>query len=154
MLDAHNGLFAATFPAPTLVQMFLVVHCLWTGVMGVLCTWDPSFSPITENGVFKRDGSKDKILHPNVRGACSVRGGSMFLTTAGALHFGTRETYLVAMAAACWREAYDCIELLRCTKRGHVIVLRVWRSPFGPQPPLVVFLLLNLLAMWAILTAD
>ena len=63
MLDAHNGLFAATFPAPTLVQMFLVVHCLWTGVMGVLCTWDPSFSPITENGVFKRDGSKDKILH-------------------------------------------------------------------------------------------
>ena len=64
MLDAHNGLFAATFPVPTLVQMFLVVHCLWTGVMGVLCTWDPSFSPITENGVFKRDGSKDKILHP------------------------------------------------------------------------------------------
>jgi hypothetical protein len=32
-------------------------------------------------------------------------------------------------------------------------VLRVWSSPFGPQPPLIVFLLLNVLAMWAILTA-
>ena len=152
MVDYHNGLFAADFQVPTLVQVFFVIQCLWTGVMGVLCTYDPTWSPITENGVFKRD--KETFVHPNVRGAWNVRGGSMFFVAAGALYFGTRETYIVTMAAALWREAYDCVELLLCRKDGYKIVLRVWMSPFGPQPPLVLFLLFNVLAMWAILKAD
>jgi hypothetical protein len=153
MVDSHNGLFAAEFLVPTPVQVFFVIQCLWTGVMGVLCTYDPEWSPITDNGVFTREGSKEKFVHPNVRGGWNVRGGSMFLVTAGALYFGTRETYIVAMASAIWREAYDCIELTLCKPGGEKIVLRVWSSPFGPQPPLIVFLLLNVLAMWAILTA-
>ena len=89
-------------------------------------------SPITDNGVFKREGSKEKFVHPNVRGGWNVRGGSMFLVTAGALYFGTRETYLVAMAAAIWREGYDCVELLCLKKDGYKIALNVWSSPFGP----------------------
>ena len=55
-------------------------------------------SPITENGVFKR--GKDTFTDPNVRGAWNVRGGSMFIVTAGALFFGIRDCYLLAMAAA------------------------------------------------------
>ena len=154
MLDAYNGLFAADFQVPTLVQAFFVMQCLWTGVMGALCTYDPAWSPITENGVFAREGSRERVAHPNVRGAWSVRGGSMFLVAAGALYFGTRETYLVTMAAAIWREGYDCVELLQRKANGDKIVFRVWQSPFGPQPPLAVFLLLNVLATAAILKAD
>lgn len=154
MLDWYNGLFAAEFQVPTLVQVFFVVQCLWTGVMGVLCTYDPAWSPITDNGVFKREGTNERVVHPNVRGAWNVRGGSMFLVSAGALYFGTRETYLVTMAAAIWRECYDCIELLWCKEDGENIVFRVWASPFGPQPPLALFLLMNAFATAAILSAS
>ena len=155
MVGSHNGLFASEFQVPTLVQVFFVIQCLWTSVMGVLCTFDPAWSPITDNGVFTREGSKEKFVHPNVRGGWNVRGGSMFILAAGALYFGTRETYLVAMGAAIWREGYDCIELLQCKGRdGRQIVLGIWGSPFGPQPPLAVFLLLNVLTMWALLQAD
>ena len=111
MVAYHNGLFDAEFQVPTLVQIFFVIQCIWTGVMGFLCTYDPAVSPINDTGVFTRKGSKEQFVHPNVRGAWSVRGGSMFLVAAGALYFGTRETYLVAMAAITWREAYDCITL-------------------------------------------
>ena len=52
----HNGLFAASFQLPTLVQVYFVIQSLWTGVMGVLCTFDPCWSPITDNGVFSREG--------------------------------------------------------------------------------------------------
>ena len=131
-IDSVNGLFDAQIQVPTLVQVFFVIQCLWTGLMGLLCTIDPAWSPITDNGVFNR--GKEKFLHPNVRGAWNVRGGSMFLVAAGALYFGTRETYVVAMAAAIWREAYDCVELCLCKKGGSKIVFNVWRSPFGPQP--------------------
>ena len=156
MVDPYNGLFAAEFQVPTLVQVFFVIQCVWTGVMGVLCTYDPDFSPINDTGVFVRKGSrsKDEFVHPNVRGAWSVRGGSMFLVAAGALFFGTRETYLVAMAAIMWREAYDSIEMFCCMKDWHKILLRVWWSPIGPMPPLLSFNLLNALAVQAILNAD
>ena len=154
MIASHNGLFAAEFQVPTLVQVFFVIQCLWTGMMGLLCTYDPALSSsISDTGVFRREGSKEKFVHPNVRGAWSVRGGSMFLVAAGALYFGTRETYLVAMAAIIWREVYDCIDLLRYKKNGADIVLRVWWSPLGPMPPLLSFNLLNMLAMWAVLKA-
>jgi hypothetical protein len=58
----------------------------------------------------------------------------MFIVAAGALYFGTRETYLVAIGAAIWREGYDCVELLQC-KGGdrRQIVLGIWSSPFGPH---------------------
>jgi hypothetical protein len=88
---------------------------------------------------------------------CSIlcaRSGSMFLVSAGALYFGTRETYLVAMAAIIWREAYDCVELMRYKKDAYKVVLRMWVSPLGPMPPLLSFNLLNALALWAIMTAD
>ena len=154
MIDSYNGLFAAEFQVPTLVQAFFVIQCAWTGIMGCLCTYDPAFSAaIAETGVFRREGSKEKIVHPNVRGAWSVRGGSMFLVAAGALFFGTRETYLVAMAAIIWREVYDCIEMYLFMKNWHKILLRVWWSPIGPMPPLASFNLLNWLALYAILTA-
>merc|ERR1712151_681350 len=109
--------------------------------MGVLCTLDPSWSPITENGEFKKI-SKDKqdtytVTHPNVRGCWIVRGGSMFIVTAGALLAGTRESYIIAMAAATWREGYDCIDLLKYSRDGKKIVLKCWKSPLGPQPPLL-----------------
>lgn len=78
----------------------------------------------------------------------------MFLVAAGALFFGTRETYLVALAAICWREVYDCIEMYCCMKDWHKILLRVWWSPIGPMPPLASFNLLNVAAVYAILTAD
>jgi hypothetical protein len=78
----------------------------------------------------------------------------MFLVSAGALYFGTRETYLVAMAAIIWREAYDCVELMRYKKDAYKVVLRMWVSPLGPMPPLLSFNLLNALALWAIMTAD
>ena len=54
ILSSHNGIFDATFEVPTLLQVYFIIHCLWTGLMGILCTYDPSWSPITENGVFKR----------------------------------------------------------------------------------------------------
>ena len=105
MLFSYNGLFAAEFQVPTLVQAFFVIQCLWTGIMGVLCTYDPKFSSaISETGVFRREGSKEKFAHPNVRSAWSVRGGSMFMVAAGALYFGTRETYLVALAAKLYQK--------------------------------------------------
>ena len=152
-IKGHNELFSADFQVLTLVQVLYVIHCLWIGSMGILCTIDPSWSPITENGVFERVGTGEKFVHPNVRGGWNVRGGSMFIVTAGALYFGTRETYLVTMAAAIWREGYDCIELLLFKKDGKQIVFRVWKSPFGPQPPLVLFFVLNVLAFWAIVKA-
>mmetsp|Transcript_473 Transcript_473/g.1486 ORF Transcript_473/g.1486 Transcript_473/m.1486 type:complete len:153 (+) Transcript_473:50-508(+) len=152
MVASHNGLFAAEFLVPTLVQAFFVIQCIWTGCMGVLCTYDPTFSPINDVGTFKR--GKETFVHPNVRGAWSVRGGSMFLVAAGALYFGTRETYLVAMAAIIWRELYDCIELSLYKKDAYKILRRVWFSPLGPMPPLLSFNLLNALALWAILKAE
>ena len=134
MLDSYNGLFAADFQVPTLVQVFFVIQCLWTGVMGVLCTYDPAWSPITENGVFTREGSKEKVVHPNVRGAWNVRGGSMFLVAAGALYFGTRETYLVTMAAAIWREGYD-----ETYQRMYYFNMEtgdsLWHKPDAPYKP-------------------
>ena len=154
MVDSYNGLFAAEFQVPTLVQAFFVIQMIWTGVMGTLITYDPAFSPINDTGVFTRKGSKETVVHPNVRGAWSVRGGSMFLVAAGALFFGTRETYLVAMAAICWREVYDCIEMFRFMKGWDKILLRIWWSPIGPMPPLLSFNLCNALAVWAILKAD
>jgi hypothetical protein len=154
MVDSYNGLFPAQFQVHTLVQVFFIIQCVWTGIMGTLITYDPTFSPINDTGVFTRKGSKGQFLHPNVRGAWSVRGGSMFLVAAGALFFGTRETYLVALAAICWREVYDCIEMYCCMKDWHKILLRVWWSPIGPMPPLASFNLLNVAAVYAILTAD
>ena len=139
MVAYHNGLFDAEFQVPTLVQLFFVIQCIWTGVMGFLCTYEPAFSPINDTGVFTRKGSKEQFVHPNVRGAWSVRGGSMFL---------------VAMAAITWREAYDCIELQLYKKDAYKILSRVWFSPIGPMPPLLSFNLLNALALWAILKAD
>ena len=85
MVDSYNGLFAADFNVPTLVQAFFCIQCIWTGVMGTLITYDPTFSPINDTGVFTKKGSKEQFVHPNVRGAWSVRGGSMFLVAAGAL---------------------------------------------------------------------
>ena len=154
MVDSYNGLFPAQFQVPTLVQVFFIIQCVWTGVMGTLVTYDPTFSPINETGVFTRKGSKEQFVHPNVRGAWSVRGGSMFLVAAGALYFGTRETYLVAMAAIIWREAYDSIEMFCCMKHYHRILLRIWMSPIGPMPPLLSFNVLNVLAAVAILKAE
>ena len=156
MIDSYNGLFAAQFRCPSLVQVFFVIQCLWTGIMGVLCTYDPALScSISDTGVFRRDGSpKEKFVHPNVRGAWSVRGGSMTLVAAGALYFGTRETYLVALAAIIWREVYDCIDLLRYKKDGAKVVLHMWWSPLGPMPPLLSFNVLNFLAMWTVLNAQ
>ena len=78
----------------------------------------------------------------------------MFLVAAGALFFGTRETYLVAMAAIIWREAYDCIEMFCCMKNWDKVLLRVWMSPIGPMPPLLSFNVLNVLAAVAILKAE
>ena len=154
MVDAINGLFAASFQVPTLVQVFFVIQLIWTGTMGLLVTYDPTFSPINDTGVFTRKGSKEQFVHPNVRGAWSVRGGSMFLVAAGALFFGTRECYLVAMAAICWREAYDSVEMYCYMKNWDKILLRVWWSPIGPMPPLLSFNVLNVLAVWAILKAN
>ena len=153
-LATTNGLFAATFQCPTLVQVFFGIQCVWTGVMGLLCTYDPAFaSSILDTGTFTRKGSKEQFVHPNVRAAWNVRGGSMFLVAAGALYFGTRETYLTALAAIIWREVYDCIEMMRFKKDAYKVVLRVWFSPIGPMPPLLSFNVLNFLAMWAVLKA-
>ena len=152
ILSSHNnGIFEATFEVPTLLQVYFIIHCLWTGLMGILCTYDPSWSPITENGVFKR--GKDTFTDPNVRGAWNVRGGSMFIVTAGALFFGIRECYLLAMAAAVWREGYNCVELLKFKKGGDKIVFNFWKSPFGYQPPLALFFLCNVFALWCVVKA-
>ena len=149
--------------------------------MGFLCTYNPAFSAcLSETGVFKRiswtrppallscketavepadgkvdaTGDAEEFVHPNVRSAWSVRGGSMTLVQAGALYFGTRETYIVAMAAILWREMYDCIDLFRYKKDAHKILFRVWWSPIGPMPPLASFNLCNVAAMVAVLIAD
>ena len=74
--------------------------------------------------------SKEKFVHPNVRGGWNVRAG-MTLVTAGALYFGTRETYIIATAVAIWREGYDCIELLWFKRDGSVHVLRAVPPAFG-----------------------
>ena len=50
----HNGLFTADFQVNTLVQVFFVIQCIWTGCMGTLVTIDPNFSPINEIGIFVR----------------------------------------------------------------------------------------------------
>mmetsp|Transcript_71311 Transcript_71311/g.126017 ORF Transcript_71311/g.126017 Transcript_71311/m.126017 type:complete len:154 (-) Transcript_71311:93-554(-) len=147
----YNGLFSANFQVPTLVQIFFMLHCLWTGVMGVLCTYDPTWSCITENGMFTQ--GKEKFQNPNVRCAWNVRGGAMFIVAAGALFLGTRETYLIAMASSIWRESYDCIEMLLCKKDGYKMVLRIWMSPIGPMPPLLSFLAMNMWAFYVILSA-
>jgi len=138
----------------------MVIHCIWTGVMGTLCTYDPSWSPITENGVFTREGEgekgkklKEKFTHPNVRGAWNVRGGSMFIVAAGALYCGTRETYVIYLLAAIWRENYDCIELMMNRKNAYRIVFRFWKSAIGPMPPLISFLVLNVMACWCVWTS-
>jgi len=196
----HNGLFAADFQVHTLVQVFFVIQCIWTGCMGILVTIDPNFSPINEIGTFVRkpgtkksdkgskfllstlcakkeessrsdettpivrrsctrsthsqeDDTEEEAEHPNVRGSWNVRGGSMFLVAAGALFMGTRETYLVAMAAMLWREAYDTCEMFLYMKDYKKILLRPWMSPIGPMPPLLSFNICNVAAMWAILVA-
>ena len=46
MVASYNGLFAAEFQVHTLVQVFFVIQCIWTGVMGLLVTYDPTLSPI------------------------------------------------------------------------------------------------------------
>ena len=56
-LLSTNGLFAATFQCPTLVQVFFCVQCIWTGVMGTLITYEPALSPINDTGTFVRKGS-------------------------------------------------------------------------------------------------
>ena len=147
-----KGLFEASFECTTLVQIFMVIHCIWVGVMGTLCTIDPSWSPITENGLFTR--GKEKFQCPNVRGGWNVRGGSMFIVAAGALYVGTRETYLIYLLAAIWRENYDCIELMLFRKNAYQIVFRFWKSPIGLMPPLISFLLMNVLAFWSVLKAE
>merc|ERR1712054_329906 len=54
-----NGIFDADFACPTLVQVFFIIQCIWTGCMGVLVTYDPDFSPINANGVFiRKPGTK------------------------------------------------------------------------------------------------
>ena len=212
----HAGLFAADFEVHTFVQIFLVIECVWTGVMGFLCTYDPVFSScLSETGVFKRiswtqapslwscrqkdavpadshcsttddvvevhkndvvidiakpccddvvpfdshcatagDVKEELFVHPNIRSAWSVRGGSMTFVQAGALYFGTRETYIVAMAAILWREAYDCIDLFVYKKDAYKILFQFWWSPIGPMPPLASFNLCNVLAMVAVLIAE
>ena len=170
----HAGIFPAEFQIHTFVQIFLVIQCLWTGIMGCLCTYNPAFSAcISETGVFKRiswtqpptlrakttvhqinEGSDEEFVHPNVRASWSVRGGSMTLVQAGALFFGTRETYIVAMAAIIWREVYDTIDIFRYKKDAYKILFRFWWSPIGPMPPLASFNVFNGLAMFAILVAE
>ena len=106
------------------------------------------------DGKVDATGDAEEFVHPNVRSAWSVRGGSMTLVQAGALYFGTRETYIMAMAAILWREMYDCIDLFRYKKDAHKILFRVWWSPIGPMPPLASFNLCNVAAMVAVLIAD
>ena len=87
MVEAYNGLFAASFQVPTLVQLFFCIQLIWTGVMGCLITYDPTFSP--SDGVYTK--VKGAVCTPTWR--CLVRqGGSMFLVAAGALFFGTRDS--------------------------------------------------------------
>lgn len=119
--------------------------------MGFLCTYNPAFSScLSETGVFKRvrrsnppvlffqppgtavptvdastNADDEEFVDPNVRSAWSVRGGSMTLVQAGALYFGTQETYIVAMTAVIWREAYDTVDLFRYKKDAHKILLRI-----------------------------
>ena len=177
----HAGLFDADFQVHTFVQIFFVIQCIWTGAMGLLCTYNPAFAScngvLSETGVFKRirwtrppmwyqppgstvkvqpnaQGSDEDLVHPNVRAAWNVRGGSMTIVVAGALYCGTRETYTVAMAAILWREAYDTVEMFLFKKDYHKILLRIWWTPIGPMPPLLSFNLCNVLAMVAIQIAD
>jgi len=35
------------------------------------------------------------------------------------------------MAAAVWREGFDCIDLLKYSRDGKKIVLNFWKSPLG-----------------------
>lgn len=90
----HAGLFPADFAIHTFVQIFLVIECMWTGVMGLVCTYNPAFAAcLSETGVFKRiswtrppallsckekavepadskvdtTGDAEEFVHPNIR---------------------------------------------------------------------------------------
>ena len=56
MPAAINGIFAATFQCPTLVHFFFIIQCIWTGVMGLIVTYDPTKSPINDTGSFTKKG--------------------------------------------------------------------------------------------------
>mmetsp|Transcript_1315 Transcript_1315/g.1994 ORF Transcript_1315/g.1994 Transcript_1315/m.1994 type:complete len:150 (+) Transcript_1315:228-677(+) len=148
------GFIAADFDVNSSVQVFFIINCIWTGVMGALCTWNPKFSPITENGTMVRKDRKDEVFEdPNVRAGWSVRGGSMFLVYLLALVFGKRECYIVALAAGLWREGYDCVELLLCRKDGWRLVFIGFWSALGPIPPLALFEVLNIVCFVLVYTA-
>ena len=58
------------------------------------------------------------------------------------------------MAAILWREAYDSCEMFLYMKDYQKILLRPWMAPIGPMPPLILFNVCNVAAMWAVLAAD
>ena len=122
--------------------------------MGLLCTYNPKLSPITENGSFvKKDDPSKEFEDPNVRAGWNVRGGSMFLVYLLALVFGKRECYIVALAAGIWREAYDCVELFFFRKDGWRLVFIGFWSAVGPIPPLALFEALNIVCFALVLIA-
>lgn len=149
------GFIDTDFDCHAFVQVYFIINCLWTGFMGTLCTLKPSLSPITENGtmVRKDDPNGEVLQDPNVRGAWNVRGGSMFLVFLLALVFGKKECYFVALAAALWREGYDCIELPLTRKDGWRLVFVGFWSAVGPIPPLILFELLNIVCFILVVTA-
>ena len=124
--------------------------------MGILCTYKPKLSPITENGSMVRKGDpKGEVLEdPNVRSGWNVRGGSMFLVFFLAIVYGKKECYIVALAAALWREGYDCIELSLLRKGGWKLVLCGFWSAVGPIPPLILFEICNIVCFILVITAD
>ena len=63
------------------------------------------------------------------------------------------QTYIIAMAAILWREAYDTLEMYLYMKDYQKILLRPWMSPIGPMPPLASFNVCNIAAMVAVLVA-
>jgi hypothetical protein len=148
------GFINADFEVNAFVQVYFIINCLWTGVMGLLCTYNPKLSPITENGTMTRKEDGEVFEDPNVRAGWNVRGGSMFFVFFLALVFGKRECYLVALAAGLWREGYDIIELLLCRKEGWRLVFVGFWSAVGPIPPLALFEVLNIVCFVLVLTAD
>ena len=60
MLDSHNGLFAAKFQVHTLVQLFFVIQCVWTGIMGLLITY--VLSHMMPNAIGWLPNSTDELL--------------------------------------------------------------------------------------------
>mmetsp|Transcript_58318 Transcript_58318/g.106660 ORF Transcript_58318/g.106660 Transcript_58318/m.106660 type:complete len:153 (-) Transcript_58318:68-526(-) len=151
------GFIAADFEVHWFVQVYFIINCLWTGGMGALCTYNPKLSPITENGTMVRNkvtesGMEEEVFEdPNVRAGWNVRGGSMFLVFLLALVYGKKECYMVALAAALWREGYDCIELTLCRKEGWKFVFRGFWSAVGPIPPLALFEVLNIVCFALVL---